>query len=198
MEKGISQQEIQQVFGSLPLDNSTYEYLASKFERITLKKGEHLLRAGSAVKYNYYLYEGCMRTYHIDDAGKEHTFQFAVDDWWTSDYNALLKKEPAVMNIEALKDTVLFAIHVDDLEETCDRSRQVERFHRKKLQGAFAAFQRRIVLNLSKSAKDRYLNFVETYPQIEKEVKNYHIASYLGITSESLSRIRREMLTEDN
>lgn len=198
MEKGISQQEIQQVFGSLPLDNSTYEYLASKFERIALKKGEHLLRAGSVVKYSYYLYEGCMRTYHIDDDGKEHTFQFAVDDWWTSDYNALLKKEPAVMNIEALKDTVLFAIHVDDLEESCDRSRQVERFHRKKLQGAFAAFQRRIVLNLSKSAKDRYLNFVETYPQIEKEVKNYHIASYLGITSESLSRIRRELLTEDN
>lgn len=194
---GITQREIQQVFSTLDLSEEVFAYLASKFERIELKKGEHLLRAGNRVEHNYYLFDGCVRAYFIDDAGKEHTFQFALSDWWTSDYNAMLKKEPAMMNIEALKDTVLFALHMDDLEETCDKFPDVQRFHRRKLQGAFAAFQRRIMENLSKTAKERYLNFIQAYPDIEREVKNYHIASYLGITSESLSRIRRELSRKD-
>ncbi|MDX1445286.1 Crp/Fnr family transcriptional regulator [Lishizhenia sp.] len=197
MNKGISLGEVQQVFGVLNVSEDELKYLASKFERIELKKGDHLLRAGSRVEHTYYLYEGCMRTYFIDDQGKEHTFQFAVDDWWTSDYNALLKKEPAMMNIEALKDTTLFSLSMHDLEETCDKIRPVERFHRMKLQRAFASFQRRIMQNLSKTARERYINFLASYPDIEREVKNYHIASYLGITSESLSRIRREMSRKD-
>lgn len=88
-------------------------------------------------------------------------------------------------------------VHKDDLQETCEKLRPVEQFQLSKLKSAFAAFQRRIMQNLSQTAKERYLSFKEAYPDIEKEVKNYHIASYLGITSESLSRIRRELSRED-
>ena len=97
------------------------------------------------------------------------------------------------MNIEVLKDATLYKLSHSDKEYLYAQIPKIESFFRKKLERAFAAFQKRILRNLSQSASERYVSFITNYPDIEKNVKNYHIASYLGITTESLSRIRKEL-----
>ena len=99
------------------------------------------------------------------------------------------------MNIEVIQDAILYRISRDEKEFLYEQIPKVETFFRKKLERAFAAFQKRILSGLSLTAKERYIRFISTYPNIEKSVKNYHIASYLGITTESLSRIRKELAT---
>ena len=97
------------------------------------------------------------------------------------------------MTIEVIQDAILYRISRIDKERLYEKIPAIETFFRIKLERAFAAFQRRILSNLSQTATERYLNFITTYPNIEKSVKNYHIASYLGITTESLSRIRKDL-----
>ena len=97
------------------------------------------------------------------------------------------------MTVEALADSVIYRMNRHDKEVLYDNIPRIDRFFRIKLERAFAAFQKRILSELSQTASDRYLNFMKTYPEIEKYLKNYHIASYLGITTESVSRIRKEL-----
>ena len=99
----------------------------------------------------------------------------------------------AIMNIEVISDAVVYEISKKNIDFLYEQSPKIETFFRKKLERAFASFQNRMLGNLSQPAKERYINFINTYPNIEKSIKNYHIASYLGITTESLSRIRKEL-----
>jgi CRP-like cAMP-binding protein len=163
-----------------------------KFKKIILKKGSVLLNAGASVNNQYFISSGCLRTYFIDSSGKEHTLQFAIKDWWISDYTAFFTAENAIMSIECLQDAVIHEVSRNSMENLYSSIPKVETFFRRKLEKAFASFQKRILGNLSQPAKERYLNFIRMYPNIEQSVKNYHIASYLGITTESLSRIRKE------
>ncbi|NIJ45546.1 CRP-like cAMP-binding protein [Wenyingzhuangia heitensis] len=187
---------LSEIFKGISFPNNEIDLIESKLETINLKKGDTLLRADETVLYQYYVYKGCIRTYYIDKYGKEHTLQFAINDWWISDYTAFFSTEKAIMHIEVLQDAELYRISKKDMEILFTETTQLETFFRKKMEKAFASFQKRILSNLAASAKERYVSFRTTYPNIEQNVKNYHIASYLGITTESLSRIRKE-LTQD-
>lgn len=167
--------------------------LSTKFNQLELKKGDFLLKNGENVTNQYYVESGCLRTYFIDDSGKEHTLQFAIHDWWISDYTAFFSAGKAILNIEVLQDSVLYRVSKEDMDVVFTDIKGLETFFRKKMERAFAGFQKRILANLSQSATERYLDFITNYPNIEQQVKNYHIASYLGITTESLSRIRKEL-----
>ncbi len=182
------------IFKNVHLSEENLELLTSKLERIELKKGSNLLKEGDEVNDQYYVVNGCLRTFFIDDLGKEHTVQFAIHDWWISDYTAFFADGIAILNIEAIRDSLLFRMSKIDMDELLKEIPALETFFRKKMEGAFAGFQKRILANLSQSAAERYCHFIESYPNIEQQVKNYHIASYLGITTESLSRIRKELL----
>ena len=168
--------------------------LGNSLQQIDLKKGDSLLRAGETVLHTYYVYNGCLRSFFIDEAGKDHTLQFAIKDWWISDYTALFNAGQAMMNVECIQNTTLYRLSRKRMEELYVEIPQFETFFRKKLGGRMAAFHKRTLGNLALSAKERYLTFIKTYPNIEQQIKNYHIASYLGITTESLSRIRKEIL----
>ncbi|MBA6156835.1 Crp/Fnr family transcriptional regulator [Tenacibaculum sp. S7007] len=187
-----------QVFKGTLFTKKEEQLILNKLKRKTLKKGEFLLKADEKVKDLHFIEEGCLRTYFIDSSGKEHTLQFAINGWWISDYIALFGKEKtkSVSYIECIKESVLYKISKEDFDDLCNEIPKISNFHIKNLESAFAAFQRRILENLTFSAKQRYLNFIKTYPNIEQNVKNYHIASYLGITNESLSRIRKEIANE--
>ncbi len=185
--------QIAAIFQNVQLSKEDLELLTSKLERIELKKGSSLLKEGDKVTDQYYVVNGCLRTYFIDDSGKEHTVQFAIHDWWISDYTAFFADGIAILNIETLQDSLLFRMSKTDMDLLLKQIPALETFFRKKMEGAFAGFQKRILSNLAESATDRYIHFVESYPNIEQQVKNYHIASYLGITTESLSRIRKEL-----
>lgn len=187
-----------QVFKGTLFTKKEEQLILNKLKRRTLKKGEFLLKADEKVKDLHFIEEGCLRTYFIDSSGKEHTLQFAINGWWISDYIALFGKEKtkSVSYIECIKESILHKISKEDFDDLCNEIPKISNFHIKNLESAFAAFQRRILENLTFSAKQRYLNFIKTYPNIEQNVKNYHIASYLGITNESLSRIRKEIANE--
>ena len=187
--------KIKEIFKGLTFSDAEIKIIESVFHKMDCKKGEVLLRADDIVDTQYYIYNGCLRSYHIDAHGKEHTVQFGVNDWWISDYTAFFSSSKSVMNIEVLKDAILYRLSHDDKEFLYAQIPQIESFFRKKLERAFAAFQKRILSNLSQTATERYINFINKYPNIERSVKNYHIASYLGITTESLSRIRKELST---
>ncbi len=148
------------------------------------------------VTHQYFVSSGCLRTYFITTSAKEHTIQFAIKNWWISDYTAYFTNTKSIMSIECIQDATVYKISRKDIEELYLEIPRLETYIRKKLESAFAGFQKRILSNLSQSAKERYVSFKETYPNIEQSVKNYHIASYLGITTESLSRIRREIVQQ--
>ncbi|MEO1435865.1 MAG: Crp/Fnr family transcriptional regulator, partial [Bacteroidota bacterium] len=167
--------------------------IAAPFKEVNHLKGDVVLRSGQTVKHTYYVVSGCLRSYLIDDSGKEHTVQFAIQDWWISDYTALFSRGKAMMNIECIQDATLYRLSRKAMEQLYLDVPAFETFFRKKLEKRMEAFHRRTLENLAMPARDRYRSFIETYPKIEKQVKNYHIASYLGITTESLSCIRKEL-----
>lgn len=189
---------ISEIFKDIEFSKDEIQYLSDKLQKKTLKKKEFLLKANQEVNDIHYIHSGCLRTYFIDDTGKEHTLQFAIKGWWISDYIALFGKQKtkSVSYIECIKEATLFKISKKDFDSLCDEMPKINRFHIQNLESAFAAFQRRILENLTLSAKERYLNFINAYPNIEQNIKNYHIASFLGITTESLSRIRKEIANE--
>ena len=185
--------KIKDIFKGLSFSEEEIKIIESVFHKTIFKKGTVLLSADDVTNIQYYIYEGCLRSYHIDTHGKEHTVQFGIKDWWISDYTAFFSKEKSIMNIEVLKDAVVYKLSKEDKEFLYEKIPRIESFFRKKLERAFSAFQKRILSNLSQTATERYTDFLKKYPNIQQCVKNYHIASYLGITTESLSRIRKEM-----
>lgn len=185
--------DLSEIFKDVKFTDEEKVLLMSKLKEISLSKGSMLLHATESVKYQYFVIEGCLRTYFVDKHEKDHTIQFAIKDWWISDYTAFFSSSNALLYIECIKDAILLRVSRKDIELLYKAIPAVETFFRKKMERAFASFQRRILGALSQSAKERYVSFVTSYPNIEQSVKNYHIASYLGITNETLSRIRREI-----
>ncbi|WP_431136338.1 Crp/Fnr family transcriptional regulator [Psychroserpens mesophilus] len=185
--------KIKEIFKGVSFSNEQIEIIESVFYKVKYKKGDIILKTDDKVEHQYYILNGCLRTYYTDTLGKEHTVQFGIKDWWISDYTAFFSASKAIMTIEVIQDAIMYRISRLDREYLYEKIPIIETFFRKKLERAFAAFQKRILANLSQTATERYLNFINTYPNIEKSVKNYHIASYLGITTESLSRIRKEL-----
>jgi CRP-like cAMP-binding protein len=183
-----------QIFKDLSLSKKERIRIENKFEQLNLKKGELLLKANDIVNHQYYVGNGCLRTFFMDKHAKEHTLQFAIKDWWISDYTSYFTNTKSILSIECIQHATIYKISKENIENLYLEIPKLETFFRKKLEGAFASFQKRILSSLSQSAKERYASFTQTYPNIEQQVKNYHIASYLGITTESLSRIRKEIV----
>lgn len=184
---------ISEIFKDISFSKKEENLIESKLKKLNLKKGVTILKADDKVISQYYVYNGCLRTYYIDKSGKEHTLQFAINDWWISDYTAFFTTTKAVMYIETIEEATIYQISKKSMEDLFIEIPQLETFFRKKMEKAFASFQKRILANLALSAKERYVSFISTYPNIEQSVKNYHIASYLGITTETLSRVRKEI-----
>jgi CRP-like cAMP-binding protein len=166
------------------------KYFTSILKIKKLKKKQYLLQEGDINRYEYFVNKGCLRTYTIDERGLEHIVQFAIEDWWTGDMYSFLTQTPARYTIDALEDSELLYLDKPSLEELYIKVPKFERFFRNLLQNAFISLQERIISNLSKPADERYCNFIEKYPLMEPRLPLKQIASYLGITPESLSRIR--------
>jgi len=185
---------LSEIFTGSNLSVQELTIIGHSLKEIHIQKGENLLSAGEKVSFTYYVTEGCLRSYFIDQAGKDHTLQFAIKDWWISDYTALFSGGTAMMNIECIQASTLYQLSRRRMEELYTEIPAFETFFRKKLEKRMEAFHKRTLGNLALTATERYLTFVKMYPHIEKQIKNYHIASYLGITTESLSRIRKELM----
>lgn len=158
-----------------------------------VRKKQFIAEQGEICRYENFVVKGCLRCYHTDEEGNEHVVQFAAENWWISDLQSFLTQSPANFSVDALEPSVLIQFGYNELQELYERVPKLDRFFRLIIQNAFVASQNRIVASYSKDAGKRYIEFRNKYPNIEKRVPQYMIASYLGITPEFLSKIRRRI-----
>ncbi len=177
---------------SIPVSNEAEGFIASISTQINCVKGEVIMREGQTVDKIYFVVNGCLRSYCTNKNGKEHTLQFAIKNWWISDYAAIITGNSSPLTVECLKDSQLIEINVSDMEKLRMNYLEFESIQRKSTEAHLVSLQERILSQLQLSASERYDMFLKKYPNIEQFTRNYHIASYLGITQESLSRIRVE------
>ncbi len=172
--------------------NFSKELFKTKTKEV--KKGEIILRNGDPSDYFFYVEKGCLRSYTIDAKGKEHIFQFAPEDWIISDQESLINNLPAILNIDALEDSRIKLIkRPKEINfKNIDHESLVEM--NEKFQRRIFALQKRVMQLLSSSAEERYLEFNKTYPNLAQRVSQKMIASYLGITPEGLSRVRKKIV----
>lgn len=176
----------------LTLSPEAEAFIYSISKEKTLPKGKVLIRQGQIVKRTFFVTGGCLRSYCIDKNGKEHTLQFAIKDWWISDYIAIHTDELATLTVECLSESDVIEFNAKELDEIHSRFPEFESYQRHNLERHVVSLHKRILNQLQLTASERYDLFLKQYPDIEKHTRNYHIASYLGITQESLSRIRVE------
>lgn len=157
-----------------------------------IRKRQYLLQAGDINQYENFVNKGCLRAYTVDEQGQEHIAMFGVEGWWISDLYSFLTGTPATQHIDALEDSEVFSIEKTDLEKLYEQVPKFNRFFLKLLQNAFVAHQRRILASISQTAEDQYMDFIKRYPSIEQRVPQSQIASYLGLSPETISRIRRQ------
>jgi CRP-like cAMP-binding protein len=151
-----------------------------------------LLQQGEVSRSETFVTEGCLRAYYVNDKGEEHIAQFAVEDWWIGDLYSFLTNTPSTLHIEALEACELLQIDRPGLEDLYLKVPKLERFFRIIIQNAFIASQNRVLSSMSKTADERYQDFIRKYPNIEQRVSQYQVAAYLGVTPEFLSRIRKK------
>lgn len=161
-----------------------------RFVAAALRGGEFLQRAGEISKWTAFVARGCLRRYLIDGAGKEHILQFAPETWWTADNASLATGETSQYFIDAIEDSEVLLIDPASHEELVERVPGYSAAYRKSLQKHTAARDERIARSLSASAAERYAEFLKTYPSIATRVPQWMLASHLGISPETLSRIR--------
>ncbi len=157
-------------------------------------KKEILLREGSSVHHDYFVLRGCLRTYVVDDNGTEHNIMFATENWWTGDFKGLYKQTPATHNIQALEPTEVLCLSKQNKEALFEEIPQLLLYFNKLFENAIIAQQTRIEEILCLNADQRYLNFLSLYPTLSQRISQKHIASFLGITPEFLSMIRRKLV----
>jgi CRP-like cAMP-binding protein len=181
---------LQKIKKSTSLSPKAEKYLISISKEKEMPKGELLIRQGQNVKNTYYVIDGCIRSYCVDKNGKEHTLHFAAKDWWISDFIAIYTDELATLYVECISDSKVIEFKAKELEDIYAVFPEFEAFQRKNLERHVVRLHKRILNQLQLTALERYELFLEQYPDIEQFTPNYHIASYLGITQQSLSRIR--------
>jgi CRP-like cAMP-binding protein len=134
-----------------------------------------------------------LRSYTVDDKGYEHILQFASEGWWISDMFSFLTSEPSTYNIDALEDAEILLLNKDANEELLQKVPKMERYFRILSQNALIALQRRLMGSHTQTAEEKYTRLISTYPDITQRVPQHMLASYLGITPETLSRIRKQI-----
>jgi CRP/FNR family transcriptional regulator len=160
----------------------------------TLQKGDYLLRNGETCGTDNFVVNGTLKAFYINpETGKEEILYFAIENWWATDIESFQKQSPSIYNIQAIEHTTLLQIRYDSFQEMLKQIPKLERFFRIILENYLGSLQRRIILNNILDAEQRYLDFLKNYPKISEKVPNYLIASYLGITAEFLSRIRKKI-----
>ena len=180
----------------LPLENDEKEILSNVFTERKLKRRQYLLQEGNISKSSAFVLEGCLRMYLTDDNGKEHNLQFAIENWWIGDMASFYSDEPSKLNIEAIENSVVLEIKKSDLLNLYVAYPKFNRIFRVLTENALLSAQRRILQNVSSTAEERYLDFVKRYPQFFNRISNVQIASFIGVTPEFLSKIRKEIMSK--
>jgi cyclic nucleotide-binding protein len=173
----------------IALSDEEFDFIASFFVEQSFKKHQFLVQEGILVTNEYWVAHGLLKASQIDLSGKEHILQFAMEDWWVTDYQAFFQQKEASLDVICLEDTKALAISYENKEKLCTELPKMSTFWRKKSNMGYAAQQRRILSLLSSDARTRYEQFLELYPSLLQRLPKSLIASYLGVSRETLSRL---------
>jgi len=176
-----------------PFTEQEFDFIRTLFIPRELRAGESLHQAGETAKYAAFVATGCLRSYVIDPKGKEHIVMFAPENWWLADNISLATKTPSQYFVDAIEDSGVLLIDPGSHEKLVENSPGYAAAFRKGLQRHAAVKDQRIVKSLSSSAEERYLDFLKTYPSIATRVPQWMVASYLGLSPETISRIRKKL-----
>lgn len=177
------------------LTEEQFSTWVSLFTPKKVRKHEFLLNEGEVAKYAYFTVRGCLRMYTVDNKGKEHIMQFAPENWWLGDMESSTKNAPSVYFIDALEDSDVLAMDNASWEKSMNEIPALALLFQRLMQNRQMATQKRIIFSMSASAEERYLDFMKTYNSLAQRIPQHMIASYLGITPESLSRVRKMVVT---
>ncbi|XZF16330.1 Crp/Fnr family transcriptional regulator [Chitinophagaceae bacterium MMS25-I14] len=178
----------------VPLTEEEAIQFSSAFTEVKVRRRQFIVQPNFVAKSRYFVINGALRAYVVGDEGQDHTIQLAIDDWWISDYNSYMFQQPASMFVMAVEDCLLLQISFENEQKLKAANYKFETFFRIIAERAAAFMQKRLISNLTKSAEERYDIFMEQYPQMVNRFPQYVIASYLGMTTEFLSKIRNRKL----
>ncbi|WP_420572958.1 Crp/Fnr family transcriptional regulator [Kordia sp.] len=190
----MKEQLIKSISKYIKLSSEEENLIETFWAEKTLEKGDYLLRNGETCRTDNFVLNGTLKAFYINSkTGREEILYFAIENWWATDIDSFQKQKPSIYNIQAIEKTKLIQIRYDSFQEMLTKVPKLERFFRIILENYLGSLQRRIILNNILDAEQRYLDFLENYPKISEKVPNYLIASYLGITAEFLSRMRKKI-----
>lgn len=167
------------------------------FKENRIKKGQYIIQPDFTAKHRNYVVQGAFRSFVMDEAGQEHTISFAIDDWWISDVNSYIYQKPATMFVVALENSIILQIEYEKERELKGLNHKYETFFRIMAERGMAFHQRRFISNLTLSAEKRYDDFLEKYSEVAQRMPQYALASYLGMTTQFLSRIRKRKVKSE-
>jgi CRP-like cAMP-binding protein len=180
-------------YSSLPVSDEDFKLIKEAFKSKKLRKRQYLLQEGDICKYLSFICKGALRQYSVDDKGIEHIVRFGIERWWVADYESYTTNTPGRYNIDVLEDAELLQITYEHLNGLRTRVPAIDAMLRKIDQRSYVTHQQRIYASISLTAEDRYMELMKTYPEFLQRFSQNMIASYLGISPETLSRIRKQM-----
>ena len=183
----------QNIAQHISLSESETEAFCDLFQQKAIKKKSFLLREGEICRFEGFVTKGLFRVYHNDKNGFEQILYFAIENWWVTDIDSFTNGTASQLFIEALEDSEVLLISKEQKELAYETQPKIEKLFRVMTQKTHVALQRRMIDNLSKTADERYLDFIKKYPQIHQRLSNLQIAAYLGISHEFLSKIRKKI-----
>ena len=168
------------------------EIFCNALKEVKVKKRQFIVQPNFVARHKNFVLQGAFRGYVVADEGQEHTITFAIEDWWITDYNSYIFQQPATMFVVALEDSIVLQLEYEKEKELREKNQKFETLFRILAERALASLHRRIISNLTQTAEERYEHFLSKYPKIAQRVPQYALASYLGMTTEFLSRIRNK------
>ncbi len=174
---------------TISLSEVQFDEFYSYFTPQSFKKGEVLISEGNKVEQEYFVLDGCLKSFYISDEVKMFILQFAMSTWWTTDYNALYSGNPATVCVDCITDAEVLLLSNNNREKICKDIPQVEYFFRWRTNRSYVALQKRLLSFMNNDAKFRYEELMQQYPQLYNIVPKQLIAAYLGVSRETLSRL---------
>jgi CRP-like cAMP-binding protein len=171
------------------LTDEEFALILSHFTPKQYKKHQFVVQQDEPVHYEYFVVKGLLKSYFISREGKEHILQFAMEDWWITDYLAFMNRSMATCNVDCIEDVSLLALSFENKAKLCAASHKMEHFFRVKATSGFVAQQQRVLSFMNNDTQARYRQLFEQYPTLFQRVPKAMIAAYLGVSRETLSRL---------
>lgn len=172
-----------------PLTNAELVFVSTHFTQQRFKKKDFLFQQGENVLHVYFVVSGLLMLTHDDDLGKQHVVAFAMEDWWESDYHAFYTKSTATMSLQCVEDTTVLCLTLEGYQALCSSMHKMEHFFLEKANRGHIASQQRILSFLTFDATERYNKLLKQYPALVQRIPKTLLASYLGVSRETLSRL---------